>query len=268
MKSIDGDGPTIRAKLSVAVAILCLLVTGALAQDPLKALPQAYKLVFENDWVKVTRVHYAPNEKLPAHEHTQTASGYVYLNDGGPVVFNHIGLDYGAVTRPATKAGSFRLYRGLKEIHEVENKSDLPSDFLRVEFKTEPINDKVLRGRFFREDYPAGENFQKVQFENEQVRITRLVCAPGKRLDVSTGPSEPALLVALTPSKFRVHENKGKGSALELKTGQTGWVPTSQQKGFENTGAAPAEMLRFDFKTKPLSKDILEKDKKHEHSKN
>ena len=267
MKSIDRDGRT-RAPLSVAVVILCVLATSAFAQDPLKALPQAYKLVFENDWVKVTRVHYAPNEKLPAHEHTQTGSGYVYLNDSGPVVFKHIGLDYGAVTRPATKAGSFRLYRGLKEIHEVENKSDLPSDFLRVEFKTEPINDKGLRGRFFREDYPAGENFQKVQFENEQVRITRLVCAPGKRLDVPTTATEPALLVALTPAKFRLHETKGKKSALELKIGETGWVPVDQQKGFENAGAAPAEMLRFDFKTKPLSKEMLEKDKKHEHSKN
>lgn len=264
-KSIDVDGRRMKARFGVALAILCLLVTGALAQDPLKTLPQAYKLVFENDWVKVTRVHYAPNEKLPAHEHTESASGYVYLNDSGPVVFKHIGLDYGAVTRAATKAGSFRLYRGLKEIHEVENKSDLPSDFLRVEFKTEPINDKGLRGRFFREDYPAGENFQKVQFENEQVRITRLVWAPGKQQEISTSTTEPALLVALTPAKFRLHEGKGKGSALELKMGQTGWLPTGQQKGFENAGAAPAEMLRFDFKTKPLPKEIL--DKKLEHSK-
>src|SRR5437870_854105 len=83
---------------------LCLLMTQASAQDPLKTLPQAYKLQFENDWVRVTRVHYAPHEKLPPHQHTQTASAYVYLNDSGPVVFKHIGLAYGAVTRPATRA--------------------------------------------------------------------------------------------------------------------------------------------------------------------
>ena len=54
----------------------------------------------------------------------------------------------------------------------------------RVQNRT--IDEKTLRGRFFREEYPAGENFQKVQFENEQIRITRLVCAPGKRLDMDT----------------------------------------------------------------------------------
>src|SRR5262249_40892073 len=137
-------------KMSLALPVMCVLIARVCAQDPVKTLPQAYKLQFENEWAKVTRVHYGPSEKLPAHEHTQTASAYVYLNDSGPVVFKHIGLEYGAVTRPATKAGSFRLYRGLKEIHEVENLSDLPSEFLRVEFKTEPVNDKSLYGRFHR----------------------------------------------------------------------------------------------------------------------
>ena len=268
MNSTERNKLNVTAKLTLAVTILCLFATSALAQDPVKVLPQAYKLVFENDWVKVTRVHYAPKEKLPAHQHTQTASAYVYLNDSGPVVFKHIGLEYGAITRPATKAGSFRLYRGLQEIHEVENLSDLPSDFLRVEFKTQPVNDKTLRGRFFREEYPQGENFQKVQFENEQVRITRLVCAAGKKLDVSTTATEPALLIALSPSKFKVHETKDKRATLKLEMGQHSWIEAGQQKGFENTGTAPAEMLRFDLKTNPLSKEMLEKDKKHEHPKN
>jgi hypothetical protein len=48
--------------------------------------------------------------------------------------------------------------------------------------------------------------------------------------------------------------------------GQTKWVPVGQQERFENAGDAPAELLRFDFKTKPLSKDTLEKNTKHEHS--
>jgi len=246
-------------------AVFFLLANQAAAQDPLKTLPQAYKLQFENEWVKVTRVHYAPHEKLPPHQHTQTGSAYVYLNDSGPVVFKHIGLAYGAVTRPATRTGTFRLYRGLEEIHEVENLSDLPSDFLRVEFRTEPVNDKTLYGRFNRETYPAGENFQKVQFENEQVRITRLVCAPGKALEVSTDSTEPALLVALTSSTFKAKAVKGRAVGLKFEIGKTNWVAPGEQQSLENIGGAPAELLRFDFKTKPLSKEMLEKTKKHEH---
>jgi hypothetical protein len=67
----------------------------SLAQDPMKVAPQAYKLEFENEWVKVVRVHYGPRENIPAHNHTERASAYVYLSDGGPVIFKHIGLEYG-----------------------------------------------------------------------------------------------------------------------------------------------------------------------------
>ena len=72
------------------------------------------------------------------------ASAYVYLNDSGPVLFKHVGKDSFSITRPATKTGSFRLFRAVQEIHEVENKSELPSDFLRVEFKTEPKDENEL----------------------------------------------------------------------------------------------------------------------------
>jgi hypothetical protein len=150
--------------------IFLLFTIAAFAQYPLKVAPQAYKLEFENEWVKVVRVHYGPREKIPAHDHTERSAAYVYLNDGGPVIFKHIGLEYGPVTRPATKAGSFRLYKAIKEIHEVENTSELPSDFLRVEFKTRMVDEKTLRGRFHREPWPAGENYQKEQFEDEQIR--------------------------------------------------------------------------------------------------
>ena len=98
----------------IALAAL-VWARAASAQDPLVLLPKAYKLVLENDWVKVVRVHYAPHEKLPMHDHTEQAAAYVYLNDCGPVTFKH---DWGELTRPATKAGSFRVYHAVQEIHE------------------------------------------------------------------------------------------------------------------------------------------------------
>src|SRR5215475_1442309 len=185
------------------LALLSMFALPALAQDPVKVAPQAYKLDFENDWVKVLRVHYAAKEKIPEHDHPATAAAFVYLNDSGPVIFKHIGLSYGAITRPATKARGFRLWFAVKETHEVENTGDAPSDFVRIEFKTEPTNARSLRGKFAPEEYPRGENFQKVQFENEQLRATRLAVAPLKKLSLSTAPNEPALLVALTPASFK-----------------------------------------------------------------
>jgi hypothetical protein len=231
----------------LAVSVACL-ASAAPPQDPLVALPKAYKLVFENEWVKVVRVHYEPHETLPTHDHTESAAAYVYLNDGGPVIFKH---GYGAVTRPATREGSFRVYKAVKETHEVENASALPSDFLRVEFKTEPLESNRLNGRYHREAVPAGESFEKTQFENAQIRATRYVVASGKSFELKS-LAEPALFVALTAGAFRATLAPGTPPAdITMAPGAVRWIPLGTQATVENAGAAAAELLRFDLKTTP-----------------
>jgi hypothetical protein len=247
------------------LAAVLLIAAPALAQDPVKVAPQAYKLDFENEWVKVLRVHYAAKEKIPEHDHPATAAAFVYLNDSGPVIFKHVGLSYGAITRPATNARGFRLWYAVKETHEVENTGDTPSDFVRIEIKTEPAGGHSLRGKFQPEEYPADENFQKVQFENEQLRATRLAIAPRKKLAVSTGANEPALLVALTPANFKFKKGKAKPLKLSLDPGKTQWIEQGAAIEFENTGGASAELLRFDLKTKPMSADQI-KPPDHKHN--
>ena len=222
------------------------------SKDPLRVAPQAYKIDFENDWVRVWRVHYGPREKIAEHYHTERASAYVYLNDGGPVIFKHVNLPYGAVTRPPTKAGSFRLYRGLTEVHTVENTTDTPSDFLRVEFKTEAVNENSLKGKFYREPAPAGENSRKVQFENEQVRVTRLVIAPHKSVDVSANAGEPALLVSIGAGVIKGVGSGGK-ARVSLEMGKSVWLDAGRYEALENAGDAPGELLQFEFKTKPFN---------------
>jgi hypothetical protein len=222
-------------KSVVATLTLAAGLVSPQTYDPVKILPDAYSLQFENEWVKIVRVRYAPYAKLPPHAHTSYASAYVYLNDAGPVIFRHVGEKKFAATRPATKAGSFRVFRGIEEIHEVENTSDRPSEFLRVEFKTDPKDASTLRGRFFPEPAPADENFEKVQFENEQIRIARLICAPGHSTSVTARDAQPALVIDLTSTAGKEH-----------------WVPAGQSKTLQNRDAIPREMLRFDFKTPPL----------------
>ena len=237
-----------RRILSV-LTLLLPLVTSASAQDPLKTLPQAYKLEFENEWVKVTRVHYAPQVKLPGHDHTETGAAYVYLNDSGPVLFRHVGASYGAITRPATKTGSVRLYRSVREVHEVENPNDTPSDFLRVEFKTPEDTLQQLRGKHFPDPPPATETSQKLHFENAQIRLTRFVCTKQKACDLSTTPTEPALLISLTPVQL---EGWGTVKNTLLPAGKAIWLDAGKRQSLKNLGESAVELLRFEFKTKPV----------------
>ena len=240
-------------RLPIRTALIILICVSSVAsQDPLKVAPDAYKLEFENDWVRVVRVHYGPRARIPVHDHPRWGTAYVYLNDAPEVIFKHKGSSHlGMITRPPTKAGGFRLYKAVKEVHEVENAGDTASDFLRVEFKTKPTGESKLKGRYYREDFSRNENYQKVQFENEQIRITRIVCAGGQTLKLVSDSGRPSLFVALTPGLLSVNDLKDSSTQLDVKPGQTKWFGNEQPQSLTNLVASHAEFLRFDFKTAP-----------------
>jgi quercetin dioxygenase-like cupin family protein len=49
------------------------------AQDPVKVDPKHYSVVFENNEVRVLRVHYAPGEKSVMHSHPDSVA--VFMED-------------------------------------------------------------------------------------------------------------------------------------------------------------------------------------------
>lgn len=233
----------------VLTCLVLFLTAVTFAQDPTKVAPNAYKLDFENEWVKVTKVHYAPHAKIPAHDHTETGAAYVYLSDSGPVIFKHIGLSYAGVTRAAVKARSFRLYKAVKEVHEVENPNDTASDFLRIEFKTVEDTKKPLRGKFQPGDLASAENIQQVEFENEQLRATRLVCAKGKVCELSALGAEPQLIVGLTSVQVAP---TGKSQRITLASGKTQWLATGEKAQIKGIKGESAEVVIFALKGSPV----------------
>jgi hypothetical protein len=87
----------------------------ASALDPVKVDPEHYKVAFENENVRVLRVHYGPREKGQTHEHFLNRV-VVYLND-----------------QPNAKADDVRVAGAAK--HAEENASDQPADRIAVELK-------------------------------------------------------------------------------------------------------------------------------------
>lgn len=196
-----------------------LIFAGAL-QDPTKTLPDAYKVQFENDHVRVVRVHYEAGAKLADHAHAAGTTIYVYLNDSDGVLFKHSSGSSRAVTRPPVKAGAIRIASGPEEHHTAENNSSSPSDFLRIWLKTESAGPRSMRR------IPPTEN----QYENKQVRVTRLKVEQHESVTVDA--KEPALVV-------------------EWPSGNERWVDAGKSTQFENHDPRALELIRIDFLTKP-----------------
>ena len=210
------------------------MLAAGYSQDPVRTLPKNYQLAFENDLVRVIRVHYGSHEKLLVHDHPKSPTIYVYLSDGGPVRFKHAETVPFVLERRAVKRGGFRLSAGRLEKHEVENISDTPNDFLRVELKAVPLGTSSLSGRFAPPtDY--GRSTTKVEFENANVRIVRIICVTHGDCAIA-GPSSPALEVVFS------------GAATSPETSQVRWVPEGSRAANENGGATPTHLLRIEFK--------------------
>ena len=110
------------------------LVAGAVwAQSPFEIAPQTYHLDFENEYVRIVRVTLAAHETVPVHDHPSTPTVYVYTQDGGPIRFTHTRGP--VLERAAVKQGQLRFSLGHPETHAVENLSDRPNCYLRVEMK-------------------------------------------------------------------------------------------------------------------------------------
>ena len=68
-----------RVMLSVVAVVALVSAVVARAQDPVTVDAKHYKVEFENDQVRVLRIHYAPGEKSVMHSHPDSVA--VFLSD-------------------------------------------------------------------------------------------------------------------------------------------------------------------------------------------
>lgn len=203
----------------VRFAATALIFTGLL-QDPTKTLPDAYKVQFDNDHVRVVRVHYPAGATLADHTHPAGTTIYVYLNDSDGVVFKHSSGSSRAVTRPPVKAGAIRIASGPEEHHTAENPSASPSEFLRIWLKTGSAGARSMRRM------PPTEK----EFTNSQVRVTRIALEQHDEQTLTA--KEPALLI-------------------ELPSGETQWLAAGRSHPIANHDPRTVNYVRIDFLTPP-----------------
>ncbi len=162
-----------------------ILLLTLLAQDPFKVAARNYKLEFENDWVRIVRVHYGPHEKTALHDHPATPAVYVYVTDGGRLKVVHDGE--APIIRPAVQAGGIRYSRGAAEHHTVEELDGVTSECLRVELKMKPVDLPERDVRRAPED--------RTPFDSKMIRIQRVSCPSMSTCPQSEHPQDPAVVI-------------------------------------------------------------------------
>ncbi|HYO46341.1 MAG TPA: hypothetical protein VEY33_06585 [Gemmatimonadota bacterium] len=116
------------------VALVSLAAGPAFAQDPVVVDSTHYKVVFENEHVRVLRISYGPNEVSVMHHHP--AGVAVFLDDGK----TEFTLPDGQTAELENKAGD--AVWAEEGLHLPRNLSDQPFELILVELKSPTPGDE------------------------------------------------------------------------------------------------------------------------------
>ncbi len=163
-------------------------------QEPSAASGYSVKIEFENEQIRVLRVHYEPHAKSPMHSHT------------GRVVVALTGTHTRATTLDGASNDATRragdIYWGDSVTHQGENLLDAPIEVIEIEVKRAtspsiPVAAKTIDAAKLKEPVPVEqEPHHHIVFQNQYVRV----------LDVLFPPGEPSL--------FHSHSNDNVSVAL------------------------------------------------------
>jgi quercetin dioxygenase-like cupin family protein len=164
-------------KFRSALTVMILALSGF--QDPVVLNPKMVSVVFENDRVRVLRVHYGPREHLEMHSHPSLVVVSLTVNTRRAYIPD--GSHRDATSNPGD------VHWREPSIHSVENLTDTPSESIEIEFKNARTAAVPLS--------PAGppvssepsmpvpvqqEPHHHVMFENQYVRVLNVEIAPGE----------------------------------------------------------------------------------------
>src|SRR5882757_4741639 len=115
-------------KTIILILLLTALSATVQAQDPVKVSPQCYKVLLENDQVRVLEYRLKAGEKEPMHSH---AAGVVYVLSGAKLKFSY---PDGRTEERAAATGE-TIWRN-PTTHAVENIGDTEAHAIAVDLKT------------------------------------------------------------------------------------------------------------------------------------
>lgn len=213
-------------------AIVCMPLLAA-AQDPITIDSKHYKILLENDQVRVLKIVYGPHEKSVMHEHPDSVA--VYLTD----VNSKFTMPDGS-SRPSTwKAGSVSF--GPAGKHLPENVGAAPFELVLVELKGRPASYEPVSLDPVKVDPTRHE----VIMENDRVRVLR-VKYPAR--DKSLEHEHPnSVAVFMTPQMVKVTPVGGKVRTGGAEAGSVSWVPRERHV-VENTGDKPVEVILVELR--------------------
>jgi quercetin dioxygenase-like cupin family protein len=215
------------------LTLFCIAAPAAFAQDPVKVDAKHYKVMIDNDQVRVLKIHYGVKEKSVMHEHP--ASVVVFLTNS-KVKFT---LPNGTAVDGGGKAGDVQFSDAGK--HLPQNVGSAALEGVLVELKGGAMGGAKLALDPVKVD-PA---HHKVVFENDRVRVLRINLKAHDKTKQHEHPNGVAIYLTDTKAKFTLADGKTREGGG--KRGEATWA-AAEKHSVQNLGAKPAEIILVELK--------------------
>ena len=209
--------------------------SAAMAQDPVTANPDRYKVLLENDQVRVLEAHAKPGEKEKASHHGATV---MYTLAPSKAKFTRAG---GKSEVREFKAGQVDWTAG--ETHAVEVVGNNEAHVFLVELKKPGKRGKTVRGA---DPAKIDPKHFKVRLNNASVRVLEFRAKPGDKVPMHAHPNYVAY--NLSGGKTRFTSAEGKTEEREAVEGSASWNE-SERHAAEIVGNTEAHSLLIELKS-------------------
>ncbi len=208
------------------------------SQDPVTVDSKHYKVMFDNQHVRVLRVHYGAHEKSPMHSHPDVVA--IFLRDQDA----RMKMPDGNTREMHMKTGEVQWNPA--ESHEPENLSDTPLDLVLVELKQPRGSRAMPEGA--QDACMIDSNHYGVLLDNDRVRVVEASYEPRHKSPMHGHPD--TVVVALSDAHVKFELENGKPETKHFKPGEAFWLQ-AQKHSPENIGDEPYKVIVVELKPKP-----------------
>ena len=213
-----------------------LFATGtARAQDPVTAMPDRYKVLLENDQVRVFEAFGKPGEKRSTYKR---GTNVMYTLSPSKAKFTYAG-GRSEVREFKTGQVDFAMPRA----HAVEVIGNNEAHVLIVELKKAGRHGKTVRGA---DAVAADPKHFKVRLNNPSVRVLEFHAKPGDKVRMHAHPDY--VVYNLSGGKTRFTNAEGKIEEREATEGSATWND-SERHAAEIIGGSEAHSLLIEIKS-------------------
>jgi quercetin dioxygenase-like cupin family protein len=230
-----------RATSSV-ILLFVLSTYTTLAQDPMKVAPHIFRLLFENDRVRVLQEWLRPGEREPMHSHPKVVVYALNSFKGESTSLS------GRVTAFEADAGDVNWSEA--ETHTLQNTGKREIHAIIVELKT-PQNLPSTRGEGGPDPLRVASRTHKLLLENNLVRVLGFHLTPGQR--TRTHYQRDGVLYVLNGGVLKESFPDGKIVRQVFRPRQARWVE-AKSHALENIGTTEVRFFMVELKSPPEEK--------------